>query len=261
MRGATDTARWISTRYPDRCRRCRRRVGIGEIALWRPHRRHVTCQRCAQHDPGRSDARLPLGDNYLSAGAAARRIYSARRRARRRRLRWLEPTRDAAWAHGARGERVVAVRLAARLRGRAVLLHDRRLPYGRANFDHIAIGPGGVTVIDTKNLRGRVRVRRRWWTEQLRVGEHDETRMIVALQRQVITLERVLARAGYAHVTVRGALCLASPRRRPWLALRVRGVLVASPERVARLAARPGPLSAQRVAALARAMDAELPVA
>jgi hypothetical protein len=31
------------------------------------------------------------------------------------------------------------------------LLHDRRVPrHGHANIDHIAVGPGGVTVIDTK---------------------------------------------------------------------------------------------------------------
>ena len=36
---------------------------------------------------------------------------------------------------------------------------------GRGNIDHIAIGPGGVLTIETKNARGRVsrsRIRRRW---------------------------------------------------------------------------------------------------
>jgi hypothetical protein len=41
------------------------------------------------------------------------------------------------------------------------LLHDRRICGSRANIDHLAIGPGGVTVIDAKNYRGKVRTERR----------------------------------------------------------------------------------------------------
>jgi hypothetical protein len=41
------------------------------------------------------------------------------------------------------------------------LLHDRRIPgRGQASIDHLAIGAGGVTVIDTKAVRGRIRVER-----------------------------------------------------------------------------------------------------
>jgi hypothetical protein len=38
-----------------------------------------------------------------------------------------------------------------------VVLHDRAVPRGRANIDHIAVVPSGVWVIDTKRYRGRVR--------------------------------------------------------------------------------------------------------
>jgi hypothetical protein len=50
------------------------------------------------------------------------------------------------------------VRLSKHLERTSVrLLHDRRSPaHGRANIDHVVIGPGGVTVIDTKTHRGDV---------------------------------------------------------------------------------------------------------
>ena len=62
-----------------------------------------------------------------------------------------------AWAAGAEGERRVAAALED-LPGRWVVVHDRLLRPGRseANLDHIAIGPGGVYLIDAKNRAGTV---------------------------------------------------------------------------------------------------------
>ncbi|WP_169924519.1 nuclease-related domain-containing protein [Flavimobilis soli] len=63
------------------------------------------------------------------------------------------------WSQGAEGERLVAYTLGALERYGWLLLHDIRWP-GRqkANIDHVAIGPGGVVVIDTKNWSGDVAV-------------------------------------------------------------------------------------------------------
>jgi hypothetical protein len=41
-----------------------------------------------------------------------------------------------------------------------VVRHDLRLPGSRANVDHLAIGPTGVWVIDSKAYRARLLVRR-----------------------------------------------------------------------------------------------------
>jgi hypothetical protein len=38
------------------------------------------------------------------------------------------------------------------------MLHDLAVPGSRANLDHLAIGPGGVFVIDSKQYRGRLRL-------------------------------------------------------------------------------------------------------
>ena len=40
-----------------------------------------------------------------------------------------------------------------------MVLHDRAVPGGRANIDHIAVVPSGVWVIDTKHYRGRLEQR------------------------------------------------------------------------------------------------------
>jgi hypothetical protein len=59
-----------------------------------------------------------------------------------------QPTR--AWRDGARGERATARRLQ-RLKDHGyVVLHDLQVPGTHANIDHLAVGPAGVFVIDSK---------------------------------------------------------------------------------------------------------------
>jgi hypothetical protein len=72
----------------------------------------------------------------------------------------FRPSRDAvAWRRGAAGERRTARLLAALERHGWAVLHDLALPGGsRANLDHLAIGPGGVFVIDSKHYRGRLQL-------------------------------------------------------------------------------------------------------
>lgn len=61
------------------------------------------------------------------------------------------------WSQGAEGERLVAHTLGALERYGWTLLHDVRQPDRQlANIDHVAIGPGGVVVIDAKNWTGSV---------------------------------------------------------------------------------------------------------
>ena len=62
----------------------------------------------------------------------------------------------------ARGRRRAAHRPPARpLRRRGwAVLHDLAIPGWPANIDHLAIGPGGVPVIDSKHYRGRLRLDR-----------------------------------------------------------------------------------------------------
>jgi hypothetical protein len=69
----------------------------------------------------------------------------------------FRPSPDAiAWRRGAVGERRTARLLGPLERHGWAVLHDLAVPRSRANLDHLAIGPGGVFVIDSKQYRGRL---------------------------------------------------------------------------------------------------------
>lgn len=116
-----------------------------------------------------------------------------------------------AWRQGAEGEAATARTREIRLqRSDVVVIHDRRIPgRGRANIDRLAIGPGGVTVIDSKSSRGRVQlsavgiVNRR---ELLLVDGRDRTSQLDALERQIARVANVLDRHAAGDVAVLGAL-------------------------------------------------------
>jgi len=159
------------------------------------------------------------------AGHSAQREHQRRHSARRERATarygpagtllasvTADPATIQAWQQGAGGEIATARELARRLRrSDVIVIHDRRIPgQGRANIDHIAVGPGGVTVIDSKSSRGEVQIvtagvlQRR---EQLLVNGRDRTRQLDAIQRQIAAVTRVLDRQAVAGVSVLGALC------------------------------------------------------
>jgi hypothetical protein len=216
------------------------------------------------------------------AGAGARQEYERRKRAREERAReklggfgvavarvTAEPQSTQAWAKGARGEEFAGARLEKHLAGTAArLLHDRRMPgHGKANIDHIAVGPGGVTVIDTKNYRGMVRVElvgglfsdRR---AILRINGRDRTNLIEGVERQIDSVRSVFAEIAVGEVDVQGALCFANVEGLPLLhQLAARYVVIDGPKPVARLANRPGDLSADQVQLIWCGLGTRLPSA
>jgi hypothetical protein len=60
------------------------------------------------------------------------------------------------WRRGARGERRTARQLNRLARHGWVVFHDLAVPGSRANADHLAIGPAGVFLADSKNWRGQL---------------------------------------------------------------------------------------------------------
>lgn len=127
-----------------------------------------------------------------------------------------------AWRQGAVGEERTARLLAPLTRRGFVVLHDLRVPRSRANIDHLVIGPTGVYVVDTKNYRGRVTLRRRtlWY------GSRPLTRTLDSIHWQASRLTAALGQDLVdAGVTIRPVLCLHAPqaprRRRP-----LHGVLI-----------------------------------
>jgi hypothetical protein len=174
-----------------------------------------------------------------------------------------EPQSTKSWAQGAHGERRTAARLEKHLAGHPVkLLHDRRIHgHGKANLDHLAVGPGGVTLIGSKTHRGEVRVERvgGLFTDRrslLKIGGRDQTKLIDGVERQVKLVAAALTRVGLVDLDVRGALCFADPDGLPLRQLSVRGIVIDGPKPIAKLARRAGPLSVEHVDQLAQQLAA-----
>src|SRR5262249_24420469 len=141
-------------------------VVAGEQAIYSRDTRRITCLDCR---PTTSDPVPPAATGAADsgvAGASARRQHQRRVQGRQQRGRAAHPRRGGlilaltdeprsttAWARGARGEELLGRRLDGLADQGVLLLHDRRIPGGRANTDHIAVGAAGVFVIDAKRYR------------------------------------------------------------------------------------------------------------
>ncbi len=76
------------------------------------------------------------------------------------------------WRIGAEGERKTASYLAGLEEAGFIVRHDRRVPGYGGNVDHIAVGPTGVWVVETKSYRGRVEV----YCDRLEVNDQPRDR-------------------------------------------------------------------------------------
>jgi hypothetical protein len=146
-----------------------------------------------------------------------------------------------------------------------IMLHDRLVPADGLLVAHLAIAPGGVTVIEAaadlapplraERLRGVFGAR----AEVLRdAAGADRSAVLAPVRERVIALRRLVADAA----PVEGALCLTSgavpPAVRPLL---VGGILVAGPKASAVFAARQGALTDIEVASLVEHLHASCPPA
>jgi hypothetical protein len=267
----TDRKR-LRLKRDDSCVQCARALPAGTEAFWLRAERHVICLACGETPP-----KAPVS----APGASARRIHEQRRQAREQRQRqrygriggWAArrssgPQHERAWARGAAGEETNARRLEKRLADKsAVLLHDRRLPNSRANIDHLGVGPGGVTVIDSKNLTGKVRIDwkgglfspRRF---DLYVNGRRRTTLVESVENQVAAVRAVLADEGFTDLSVVGALCMTDPQGLPLLKhLKIRDVVIEGTRYVAKVVARDGELEPGAIQTIAAALDRRLPPA
>ena len=258
---ATRPTKQLRLRRPDQCRVCSTELPAGTTAIWNAAAGTVTCLACNAPEVA-TDAGTPI-DPGVGGGSALRthrRLHDAREQRAREKLGGLgallvkltgDPSSTRVWQQGGTGEVRVGARLEKLLDGTGVrLLHDRRVPgHGQANIDHIAVGPGGITVIDAKTHRGRIR--RDWegglLSERrtiLRINGRDQTKLITGVERQIAHVHAALSDLDLAQeIDVRGALCFPNVDGLPLFGeIEIRGIIVNGPKPVARLAARPGPL-------------------
>lgn len=251
-------------RYAGVCEICQAQLPAGTTAVYDRARRKVRCQSCFGESVEPAPApRLASG----VAGASASREYERRSQRHQHKVeaaisadaKWRddikkehpvlgrvaaavtakptrgpEPQHVSAWKTGADGEQKVGKRLDtwAQETG-GLVLHDRRIPPGKANIDHIALNAEGVWVIDAKEYTGMVRVTGGILSQpELRVGGRRRTHLAEAVGTQVQRVAQALdaAAGGHPRPPVYGVLCFVNA---DWPPLggtpTVKGVTVAWP--------------------------------
>jgi hypothetical protein len=179
-----------------------------------------------------------------------------------------EPQSTKAWQQGGKAEVRTGNRLKKLLKDQGVLLlHDRRVPrHGNANIDHIAIGPAGVLVIDTKSHKGKIRTKRIGGLFSPRrtvllINGRDQTRLIDGVERQVGYVRDALHDFG-EDVDVRGALCFPNPDGLPLVGqLQVRDVVIDGVKPITKLTRRPGPLNVNTISLVWQLLGTAFPEA
>src|SRR6266511_1956305 len=140
-------------------------------------------------------------------------------------LRFRVSPETGAWRRGAAGERRTA-RLLRRLEERGwVVLHDLAVPGSPANIDHLAIGPGGVVAVDSKQYRGRL------WLDPSGLLWHGRHLLTMALRTVRWEADQADEVLGVADVEV-AAIVAVHGASVPWGRVVVDGVTVAPASRV-----------------------------
>src|SRR5699024_745725 len=150
----------------------------------------------------------------------------------------------ARWRMGAVGERRTG-RSLDRLRRRGwTVLHDRALPTGRANVDHLLVSPHGeVFNVDSKVRTGAARYDAR--RNYLRIGRASGYQLISSTLYETDRITRALERE-VGHVEVRSVLAVHRGKLPFWRPIELKGVRVLSARHVRRwLASRSGPAPAR----------------
>lgn len=226
MDGGVDEKR-MRLRYAGVCRVCQAELPAKAPAIYERTSKTV---RCVDHDASAPTDEIAGGGldpavvdvvESGTAGASARREFERRKAKREERIRSKHPKlgglilappeerqSTTAWDIGAAGEERLGKGLDRLASDTVQLLHDRRIPKGKANIDHIAVTAGGVYVIDAKKYRGRPRLKVegglfRPREERLLVGSRDCTKLVDGVLRQVDVVRALLG----IEVPVHGVLC------------------------------------------------------
>ncbi len=213
--------RKLTLRRDDVCTCCGADLAAGTHSWWDKDTRTVTCTGCwvgANSSPGPAAAPPDLGQ----PGASLLREHERRRRNRENRTRGTHPRigglvlalggapqHESSFEQGALAERAVADSLARRTNSnRVITLHNRRMPGGRGDIDHVAVAPTGVWVIDTKDWKGKVEIKDPLFgTPRLLIGGRECTSLIDGLERQIAAVRAALDRGGDHQIPLHGALC------------------------------------------------------
>ena len=156
---------------------------------------------------------------------------------------WGTSAHITAYRKGAEGERLTG-RTLEKLPG-YVILHDRKIPGSKANIDHVAIGPAGVFVIETKNYKGEVKAR----GDELFIAGRRRTSIVEQTWREAVAVQGVLAEhMARLAIDVVPVLCIHGSQV-PWAT--VQGVRIVGPNGLRKLIIKaPNKISGEEISVL-----------
>jgi hypothetical protein len=275
----------LKLRRPDECVECGAALPAGSLGWWDAPTRTVICPGCRElgadgSPPSQTAAPLNVAHPATplergQPGASVAREYRRRKRNREARVRAAHPRigsllllfggsprHEQAFHIGEVGELEVAAALErCAAKAAVIVLHDRRMPGGHGNIDHLALAPTGVFVIDAKNIRGKVRVANPLFGQpRLMIAGRDRTKLIDGLDRQVSVVRKTLTAGGH-EVPVRGVLCFTIADLPRLGTLSMREHLLVHPRSLARRLKTKGALQPIAIDMLARYLARALPPA
>lgn len=272
------TAKKLTLKHPDLCVGCGNVLSAGTPGWWSADTRTVTCTDC--WTPQGADAPIePAPPAQLDCGQpGASLVREAERRKRNREKRAREahphiggfllalrgtPQHEVAFTQGAAAERAVAQSLQKRADSHGVVaLHNRRMPGGLGDIDHIVVAPSGVYVVDTKDWKGKVEIRAPLFSApKLLIRGRDCTKFIDGLERQIAAVRAALDRDGHEAIPIQGVICFTKADLPLLMTQRFRGHLLLYRKALDKRLRSKGPLERTTIEAIARGLVAALPSA
>ncbi|MGW2255411.1 nuclease-related domain-containing protein [Kitasatospora sp. NPDC001660] len=129
-------------------------------------------------------------------------------------LGWLvalaqAPQSTTAWRSGAEGERATERLLRPLARRGWHVLHDRALPFTRANVDHLVVGRRGLFAVDSKNWQARgARVQFDGRTGTLWYGRQETNKTVTTAQWEATRAASAIGARLGSPVTVSAIVCV-----------------------------------------------------
>ena len=157
----SDEFRIIKARFPSNCFLCKITISKGTDIRYYSESKNVTCLECFSNNS--------YGEAGKSAKDKALKIESKRKESvesipiiGKFIYPFLDPSKEAQkWSKGADGEEKVGSLLdELAVENNFIAIHDRRIPGSKANIDHMLITPKGIFIIDAKNYKGLVELRK-----------------------------------------------------------------------------------------------------
>jgi Nuclease-related domain len=274
------SSRVLKLRWAGECGECGAALPAGSLGWWDAPKHTITCPSCRElsaegSSPSRAASRPAPPLDRGQPGASVAREYLRRKHKREARVRETHPRigglllllegsprHEQAFHIGASGEREVAATLERRTaQSPTIILHDRRMPGGHGNIDHLAIAPTGLFVIDAKNIKGKVRVANPMFgPPRLMISGRNRTKLIDGLDRQVAAVLDALTLCGHG-VPVQGALCFTTAELPLLGTLSMRKHLLVHCKALAKRLNAKGPLQPDAIEELARYLAGALPPA